>query len=66
MVRVLAVALLLAVGAQAPPDVQKMGPQVGERAPDFSLVDQNGATRTLRSVGGKNGTMLVFFRSADW
>jgi peroxiredoxin len=66
MLRVLAVAFLLAMGAQAPPDVQQMGPQVGERVPDFSLVDQNGATRTLRSVAGKNGTMLVFFRSADW
>ena len=51
---------------QAQPDVQKIGPQVGERVPDFSLVDQSGATRTLSSLAGKNGLMLVFFRSADW
>ena len=59
-------AFILALGVQPPVDVQKIGPQVGERVPDFALVDQYGATRTLRSVAGKNGTMLVFFRSADW
>jgi cytochrome oxidase Cu insertion factor (SCO1/SenC/PrrC family) len=47
-------------------DVSKLGPQVGERVPDFSLVDQTGATRTLRSVMGRNGAMLAFVRSADW
>jgi hypothetical protein len=67
MVKVVgALVVFLAIGSQGLPDVQKIGPQVGERVPDFSLVDQNGATRTLRSVAGKNGTMLVFFRSADW
>ena len=47
-------------------DVSKLGPQVGERVPDFSLKDQNGKTRTLQSVAGPKGTMLVFIRSADW
>ena len=51
---------------QTPPDVGKIGPQVGERVPDFSLVDQSGMRRTLQSAAGKNGLMLVFFRSADW
>ena len=51
---------------QAQADVQKIGPQVGEPVPDFSLVDQSGTPRTLQSVAGKNGLMLVFFRSADW
>jgi hypothetical protein len=44
----------------------KLGPQVGERVPDFSLKDQNGKTRTLQSIMGPKGAMLVFFRSADW
>jgi peroxiredoxin len=39
---------------------------VGERAPDFSLKDQNGKIWTLQSVTGSKGTMLVFVRSADW
>ena len=47
-------------------DVSKLGPQVGERVPDFSLKDQNGKTWTLPSIMGPKGTMLVFVRSADW
>jgi cytochrome oxidase Cu insertion factor (SCO1/SenC/PrrC family) len=47
-------------------DVSKLGPQVGERVPDFSLKDQNGNTQTLQSIMGPKGAMLVFIRSADW
>ena len=47
-------------------DVSKLGPQVGERVPDFSLKDQNGKTWTLQSIMGPKGAVLVFFRSADW
>jgi len=58
------------LGAQAPArtkiDVSKLGPQVGERVPDFSLKDQNGKTQTLQSIMGPKGAMLVFIRSADW
>jgi hypothetical protein len=43
-----------------------VGPKVGETVPDFSLVDQAGTTRTLKSILGPNGAILVFFRSADW
>ena len=42
------------------------GPNVGERVPEFRLSDQNGAERTLRSVIGPKGALLVFYRSADW
>lgn len=52
--------------AQALPDVQSLGPRVGERVPDFSLKDQQGQARPLASLAGPNGLMLVFFRSADW
>ena len=47
-------------------DVSKLGPQVGATVPDFNLVDQNGSKRTLRSVMGAKGAMIVFYRSADW
>lgn len=58
---------VVVAGRQAPAvDVAALGPQVGQRVPDFSLSDQNGQTRTLASVLGPNGAMLVFFRSADW
>jgi hypothetical protein len=49
-----------------PIDVSKLGPQVGQQAPDFSLKDQTGKTWTLQSIMGAKGAMLVFVRSADW
>lgn len=59
--------------AQAPPpaartaiDVTRLGPQVGEQVPDFSLADQNGTVWTRNSILGPKGAMLVFIRSADW
>lgn len=58
----------LAIGfnawAQAPRP--KTGPAVGEAVPVFSATDQTGRTQTLTSLMGAKGTMLVFFRSADW
>src|SRR3954463_14972729 len=48
------------------PDVQKLGPQVGSRVPDFTLLDQKGQSRTLASMMGPKGLMLVLYRSADW
>lgn len=47
-------------------DLAKLGPQVGERVPEFRLVDQHGAARTLDSIMGPKGAMLVFSRSVDW
>ena len=47
-------------------DLSKLGPQVGERIPDFSLTDQNGKPWNLQSIMGPKGAMLVFYRSADW
>ena len=49
-----------------PIDVARLGPQVGERVPDFNLKDQTGKAWTLPSIMGQKGAMLVFFRSADW
>ena len=49
-----------------PIDVSSLGPQMGEKVPDFALPDQHGRTRTLDSVMGERGAMLVFHRSADW
>ena len=49
-----------------PIDVSSLGPQVGETVPDFALPDQHGRVRTLDSVMGERGAMLVFHRSADW
>ena len=47
-------------------DLARLGPQVGQKVPDFTLSDQTGTPRSLKSLLGKNGAMLVFVRSADW
>ena len=47
-------------------DVSKLGPQVGQQVPAFSLKDQAGMVQTLQSIMGPKGAMLVFLRSADW
>jgi hypothetical protein len=55
-----------AQGTRTRIDVSKLGPQVGQSVPDFSLSDQTGRVRTLQSIMGPRGAMLVFLRSADW
>jgi len=64
---VLMVALLAAAGAhQAQVDIDSLGPQVSAPVPAFSGLDQFNRSQSLQSVAGPEGTMLVFFRSADW
>jgi hypothetical protein len=63
--------LLLFVLVAPPPVAQtpspaEAGPRVGTAAPAFSGLDQFGRERTLESLMGRNGVMLVFYRSADW
>ena len=43
-----------------------VGLAVGQKAPPFSLHDQFGQVQTLDSLKGNQGTVLLFFRSADW
>ncbi len=43
-----------------------IGLPVGRKAPPFSLRDQFGHEQTLESLKGPRGTVLLFFRSADW
>ena len=64
-------AYIAAGGQEAQPgrvtiDVSKLGPQVGQPVPDFSLRDHTGRVRNLQSIMGPRGAMLVFMRSADW
>jgi hypothetical protein len=73
MIRMLSLAVTLALSgtitaAQTAPavDTSKLGPRVGQTAPPLDGVDQFGRRHTLSSIAGPRGTMLVFFRSADW
>lgn len=43
-----------------------IGLAVGQKAPAFSARDQFGAQQTLATLKGPKGTILLFFRSADW
>ena len=60
---------VLSSGARQSPakiNIKQLGPQVGEKAPDFDLQDQSGKRWSRDSVMGPKGAMLVFYRSADW
>ena len=43
-----------------------IGLSTGQKAPAFSLRDQSGRQQTLDTLKGSRGTVLFFFRSADW
>jgi len=43
-----------------------IGLAVGKKAPAFSLRDQFGQVQTLETLRGAKGTVILFFRSADW
>jgi hypothetical protein len=62
---VLALSVGVTVSAQTP-DLTARGPQVGGSVPEFGAVDQFGRAQTLQTLMGRDGLMLVFFRSADW
>src|SRR5271154_6663409 len=42
------------------------GLQIGARAPSFAARDQFGHEQSIETLRGSNGTVLLFFRSADW
>ncbi|MBZ5644938.1 MAG: redoxin domain-containing protein [Acidobacteriia bacterium] len=44
----------------------QVGLTVGQKAPAFNARDQFGAEQTLDSLKGAKGTVLLFYRSADW
>jgi cytochrome oxidase Cu insertion factor (SCO1/SenC/PrrC family) len=67
-----AVALLLATSARPqekgkPAPEERTGLKVGEKAPKFTLLDQEGRERSLDELLKQGKTVaLVFYRSADW
>lgn len=47
-------------------ELMSIGLAVGQKAPNFSARDEFGHVQTLETLKGPNGTVLLFFRSADW
>jgi peroxiredoxin len=60
---VLAFAAATALAQQKPAST---GPAIGAAVPAVEAPDQTGKSRTLPSILGPKGAILVFYRSADW
>jgi hypothetical protein len=43
-----------------------VGLEIGQQAPAFALPDQFGHEQSNETLKGSKGTVLLFFRSADW
>jgi cytochrome oxidase Cu insertion factor (SCO1/SenC/PrrC family) len=76
-IRSIAVACALAFMQFAVPDVwaqgkgkpapeEQTGLKIGEKAPKFTLKDQEGKERSLDELLKKGKVALVFYRSANW
>lgn len=59
-------AAALSFAASAVAQTHNFGPAVGATVPAIEAQDQNSATRTLASLSGENGLVLLITRSADW
>ena len=46
--------------------LESIGLEAGQKAPALSLRDQYGREQNLSTLRGAKGTVLLFFRSADW
>jgi hypothetical protein len=73
----IAVAMLFFVGVLGLPGGQEKPPanhavapsvglEVGQQAPAFVLPDQFGREQSNETLKGSKGTVILFFRSADW
>lgn len=60
----LTIALALLTTSTAP--TFDVGPAVGKPAPAIQAHTTDGAATSVRTLSGKNGLVLVFFRSAKW
>ena len=62
--------LVLVEGQEKPSndggDTHFSGLEVGQKAPGFTVQDQFGHQQSNETLKGSNGTVLLFFRSADW
>jgi len=60
----------LSGGQENPPADQAVPPslglEVGQHTPAFALPDQFGHQQSNETLKGSKGTVLLFFRSADW
>ena len=63
---VLAAATALLVTGAAVAANYDIGPAVGAKAPALQVADAAGKAQTVKSLSGRKGVVLMFFRSAKW
>jgi cytochrome oxidase Cu insertion factor (SCO1/SenC/PrrC family) len=60
----------LSIAQESPPTHRAVPPpvgvEIGQPAPAFTLSDQFGHAQSNETLKGSKGTVLLFFRSADW
>lgn len=66
-----AVGMLMLAGGQEKPQARDVvtpaiGLDVGQPAPAFALSDQFGHKQSNETLKSSKGTVILFFRSADW
>jgi len=63
-------AIMIASGQEKPAAADSVAPaiglEIGLPAPAFVLTDQFGHEQSNQTLKGPKGTVIVFFRSADW
>ena len=63
-------AIMLASGQEKPAAADSVAPaiglEIGKPAPPFALTDQFGHEQSNQTLKGPKGTVILFFRSADW
>ena len=64
---IVAFAALISIALAVPASAEDLGPPVAAKAPDIGTrLDQTGKPRSFADLMGRNGLVLMFFRSADW
>jgi cytochrome oxidase Cu insertion factor (SCO1/SenC/PrrC family) len=73
----IAIAMLFSIGVLAGAAAQEKAPAadvvtpsvglgIGQQAAAFTLTDQFGHEQSNETLKGSKGTVILFFRSADW
>ena len=62
----LVLATLMALITSSVSGAELVGLNVGEKAPDFALLNQDSKVVKLEDLRKRGPVALVFFRSADW
>jgi hypothetical protein len=63
---ILALANMQEISSSKRTDSILIGLRIGQSAPLFASRDQFGREQSGKTLSGSNGTVLLFFRSADW